>query len=78
MIKFDNVTKENMTQHNPNWPVRDDLHRMLIIGSSGSGKTKSLFNLISYQPKIDKIYLMLKVYIKLNINYSLKNKKVQS
>ena len=31
MIKFDNVTKENMTQHNPNWPVRDHLHRMLII-----------------------------------------------
>ena len=76
MIKFDNVTKENMTQHNPNWPVRDHLHRMLIIWSSGSGKTKSLFNLISYQPKIDKIYLHVKGLYK--AKYQLFIKKQES
>ena len=33
---------------------------MSIIGGSGSGKTNSLFNLISHQPYIDKIYLYAK------------------
>ena len=33
---------------------------ILIIGGSGSGKTNSLFNLISQQPDIDKIYLYAK------------------
>ena len=30
---------------------------MLIIGSSRIGRTNSLFNLISHEPHIDKIYL---------------------
>ena len=30
---------------------------MLITGGSGSGKTNSLFNIISLKPDIDKIYL---------------------
>ena len=34
--------------------------RILIIGGSGSEKTKSLFNLINQQPDIDKIYLYAK------------------
>ena len=33
---------------------------MLIIGGSGSEKTNSLFNLITNQPDIDKIYLYAK------------------
>ena len=33
---------------------------MFIIGGSGSGKTNSLFNFISQQPDIDKIYLYVK------------------
>ena len=33
---------------------------MLIIGSSGSGKTNSLLNLIKEQGDIDKIYLYSK------------------
>ena len=33
---------------------------ILIIGGSGFGKTNSLFNLISQQPDIDKIYLYAK------------------
>ena len=61
MINFDNVTKENIKENNPNCPqITDHPNRMLIIGSSGSEKTNSLFNLMSQQPVIDKIYLYAK------------------
>ena len=57
MINFDDLTKENIKEHNPNWPqIPDDPYRMLIIGESGSGKSNSLFNLINQQPEIDKFY----------------------
>ena len=47
---------------NPSWPyISDHLHRILIIGGSGSGKTNVLLNLIKNQrPDIDKIYLYAK------------------
>ena len=35
MITFDDVIKENIKKHNP-----DHSYRILIIGASGSGKTK--------------------------------------
>ena len=36
--------------HNKKWPyIPDHPNRMLIIGSSGSGKTNALFNLIKEQ-----------------------------
>ena len=61
MINFDDVTKENIKKHNPNWPqVPDRPYRILIIGRSESGKTNSLFNLISHQSDIDKTYLYTK------------------
>ena len=61
MITFDYVTKEKIKEHNPNWPqISDYPYRMLIIGGSVSGKINSLFNLISQQPNIDKIYLYAK------------------
>ena len=61
IINFDNVIKENIKEHNANLPgILDDSYRILIIGGSGSGKTNSLFNLISQQPDIDKIYLYAK------------------
>ena len=61
MINFDDHTNENKTQHNSNWPyIPDHLYRILIIGSSGSGKTNALLNLINNQPDIDKIYLYAK------------------
>ena len=37
-------------EHNPNWPhIPDHPYKMSIIENSGSGKTNSLFNLISHQ-----------------------------
>ena len=60
MINFDNVTKENIKEHNPNWlQIPDHPYRILIIGGSGSGKTNSLFNLINEEPDL-KIYLYAK------------------
>ena len=61
MINFGHVTKENVKEHNPNWPqFPDHPYRLLVIGGSGSGKTNSLFNLINQQQDIDKIYLYAK------------------
>ena len=61
MINFDDVTKKNIKEHNPNWPqIPDCPYKILIIGGSGSGKTNSLFDLLNQQPFIDKIYLCAK------------------
>ena len=61
MINFDEHTHENKIEHNLKWPyILDHPNRILIIGSSGSGKTKALLNLINNQPDIDKIYLYAK------------------
>ena len=61
MITFDNVIKDNIKEHNPNQPrIPDHPYRILINGGSESGKINSLFNLISQQPDIDKIYLYAK------------------
>ena len=41
MINFDDYVNENKTEHNKNWPYTlDHPYRILIIGGSGSGKTK--------------------------------------
>ena len=57
MINFDNLAKKTQkrAEHNSNCQ-----HRILITGGSGSTKTNSLFNLISHQPDIDKVYLYTK------------------
>ena len=61
MINFDNYVNENKTKHNKNWPyIPDHPYRILIIGSSGSGKTNLLLNVTENQPDIDKIYLFVK------------------
>ena len=52
MINFDDVTKEKK-EYNPNWQqIPDHPYIILIIGGSDSGKTNSLFILISQQPDI--------------------------
>ena len=61
MINFDDYTNENIIEHNSKWLyIPDHPYRILIIGSSGSGKTNALLNLIINQPDIDKIYLYAK------------------
>ena len=61
MINFDDVTKENIKKHNSNWPqIPNHPYRISIIEEYGSGKTNSLFNIISQQPDIDKIHLYAK------------------
>ena len=69
MINFDYITKENIKQLNPNWPrISDHPYRLLTTGRSGSGKKNSLFNLISHQPDVRKLYLNDRDPYKLNIN----------
>ena len=54
MINFDYITKENIKEHNTNWPkIPDHLYRISIIGGSGSGKTNPLLDLISREMDID-------------------------
>ena len=54
MVNYDDVTKESIKKLSPNWlQIPDHRNRILIVGDSGSGKTNSLFNLVSYQPDID-------------------------
>ena len=61
MINFDSITNENNKEHNEKWPyIPDHPYRIMIIGSSGSGKTKALLNLINEQDNIDEIYLYAK------------------
>ena len=61
MFNFDNITKEDRKEHNSNWPdILDNPYRILIAGSSRSGTTNALFNLISHEPDIDEIYLIAK------------------
>ena len=58
MFNFNYITKEDIKEHNPNWPkIPDHPYRILITGGSGSGKTNALLNLINNEPDIDKIYL---------------------
>ena len=55
MINFNDFIKENIKEHNPNWPeILDHPYRILIIGGSGSRKANSLLNLINQQPNINK------------------------
>ena len=47
MINFDDYTNENRTENNKNWPnTPDKPYRILIIGSSGSGKTSGKTNVL--------------------------------
>ena len=61
MINSDDVIKENIKEHNTNWPQSPDHpYKVLIIGGFGSGKRNTLSYLIIQQPDIDKIYLYAK------------------
>ena len=61
MFNFDYITKEDIKEHNPNWPeIPDHPYRILIVWGSGSGKTNALLNLINHESDIDEIYLYAK------------------
>ena len=61
MVNFDDVTKENIKQHNSNWlQIPDHPQRIKIIGGSESGEASSIFNLINQQRDIDTIHLYAK------------------
>ena len=47
----------------------------MIIGSSGSGKTNTLLNLINEQDDIDKIYLYAKDLIKPKYEFLIKKRE---
>ena len=58
---------------NLKWPdIPDHPYRILIIGSSGSGKTNVLLNLINHEPYIDKIYFYAKLLINIRESADLK------
>ena len=74
MINYDVVTKESINKQNSNWsqiPVPP--YRILIIGSSGSGKTNALLNRMKQQDDddsiIDKVYLYLHDLNEANYQY---------
>ena len=49
------LQKKKQKKHNPTWmEIPDHPYRILIVGGSGSGKTKALHNLINHEPDIDK------------------------
>ena len=76
MINFDDVIKQEIEEHNPNWPEIPELarkYRILIIGGSRLGKTSSIFNLINQQPDIDKIYLCTKYLNEAKYQFLIKN-----
>ena len=60
MTNFDDITKESIKEDNPMATHSRSSYKILIIGGSRSEKTNPLFNLISQQPGIDKIYLHAK------------------
>ena len=55
--------------------MADHPYRILIIGGSGSGKTKALLNLINNQPDIDKIYLYAKDPYEAKYQYLIKKRE---
>ena len=55
MLNLDDITNENNKKYIKKRPfIPDHPYRILIIGSSGSGKTNALLNLISQQVDTDK------------------------
>ena len=76
MIHLDSITNENNKEHNEKLPyIPDHPYKILIIGSSGSGKTKALLNLINEQNNIDKICLYARDLSKPKYEYFIKTRE---
>ena len=73
VINYDDVIKENINKHSPNWPqIPDHPYRILIVGDSESGKTNALLNMIKNKIMIIIVLLikfiyMLKIQMKQNV-----------
>ena len=79
MFNLDDIRNEHNIEHNEHNKkqsyIPDHLHRMLIIGGSGSGKTNALFHLIKDQDSdnlIDQIYLYTKDLNELKYQFLIK------
>ena len=58
MINLDSITNKSNKKHDEKWTyVPDHPYRILIIGTSGSGKRNTLLNFINGQHDIENIYL---------------------
>ena len=79
MINLDSITNKNNKKHNAKWPyIPYHPYRIIIIGSSGSGKTNTLLNLIKkqdYHDVIDKIYLYVRGLKKLKYQFLIKKRE---
>ena len=64
MIKFDEITSESKTEHNPNWSTPGHPYRILIIGGSGSRKTKRV---IKFNELPIRYWLNIPIYEKVTI-----------
>ena len=65
MINFDDVKQEDIKEHNPNWSqIPDHPYKILITEVSVSGKTNSVFLIISLL-----ICLVIENVIKQYLNY---------
>ena len=63
MVNFDDVTKENINEDNPNWSqISNHPYRILIIGGSGSRKQTNC--LIWSSNKMMIIILLIVLYVK--------------
>ena len=61
MLNLDNIKNENNKEHNKNGHIFQIIRtEIFIIGSSGSGKTNALLNLVRPQGDIDKMYVYAK------------------
>ena len=63
MLNLDNIVNNKKKNKDNNWPFR-----ILIIGPSGSDKTKTLLHLINNLHPIDKIYLYAKDFTNQSTN----------
>ena len=76
MFNLDDMTDENDKEHNKKWPyLSNHPYKILIIGDCGSRKTNALFNWISQQGNIDKIYLHAKDLIEPRYEFLIKRKE---
>ena len=79
MFNFDYITKEDIKEHNPNWPqMPDSPYKILITRGFRSGKTNSLFNLINQEPDIDKVYLYAKDPYEVKYQLLINKEKVEA